>query len=58
MTQKMAEFDLKGSITYVTMLSETGIITKMTLQLNRAWKSSGEYKAGKLNSIFPMKIFI
>ena len=26
--QKMAEFDLKGSIAHVTMLGETGIITK------------------------------
>lgn len=38
--QKMAEFDLKGSIAHVTMLGETGIITKRKLyKLNRAWKS-------------------
>ena len=35
--QKMAEFDLKGSIAHVTMLGETGIITKE--ELNRAWKN-------------------
>ena len=38
--QKMAEFDLKGSIAHVTMLGETGIITKRKhCKLNRDWKS-------------------
>ena len=38
--QKMAEFDLKGSIAHVTMLGETGIITKEEhYKLNRAWKN-------------------
>ncbi len=41
-----------------TMLSETGVLPKEALQLNRAWKSLLENKAGKLDSIFPMKIFI
>ena len=32
--QKMAEFDLKGSIAHVTMLGETGIITKVLRKLS------------------------
>ena len=48
--QKMAEFDLKGSIAHVTMLGETGIITKEeALQIKQGLEELlEEYKAGKL----------
>ena len=48
--QKMAEFDLKGSIAHVTMLGETGIITKEeSLQIKQGLEELlKEYKAGKL----------
>ena len=48
--QKMAEFDLKGSIAHVTMLGETGIITKEeSLQIKQGLEELlEEYKAGKL----------
>ena len=56
----MAGFDLKGSIAHVTMLGETGIITKEeALQIKQGFEELlEEYKAGKLELIFPMKIFI
>ena len=46
----MAEFDLKGSIAHVTMLGETGIITKEeSLQIKQGLEELlKEYKAGKL----------
>lgn len=46
----MAEFDLKGSIAHVTMLGETGIITKEeALQIKQGLEELlEEYKAGKL----------
>ena len=48
--QKMAEFDLKGSIAHVTMLGETGIITKEeSLQIKQGLEELlEEYKSGKL----------
>ena len=48
--QKMAEFDLKGSIAHVTMLGESGIITKEeALQIKQGLEELlEEYKAGKL----------
>ena len=48
--QQMAEFDLKGSIAHVTMLGETGIITKEeALQIKQGLEELlEEYKAGKL----------
>lgn len=58
--QKMAEFDLKGSIAHVTMLGETGIIAQEeALQINRAWKSFWRnIRLVSWNSMFPTKIFI
>ena len=48
--QKMAEFDLKGSIAHVTMLGETGIIAQEeALQIKQGLEELlEEYKAGKL----------
>lgn len=58
--QKMAEFDLKGSIAHVTMLGETGIIAQEeALQIKQGLEELlEEYKAGKLELMFPTKIFI
>ena len=48
--QKMAEFDLKGSIAHVTMLGETGIIAKdEAAQIKEGLEELlAEYKAGKI----------
>jgi hypothetical protein len=48
--QKMAEFDLKGSIAHVTMLGETGIIAKEEANQIKAGLEEllEEYKAGKI----------
>ena len=48
--QKMAEFDLKGSIAHVTMLGETGIITKDEADQIKAGLEEllAEYKAGQI----------
>ncbi|MFC3932196.1 argininosuccinate lyase [Streptococcus dentapri] len=48
--QKMAEFDLKGSIAHVTMLGETGIITQEEARQIKAGLDEllDEYKAGQL----------
>ena len=48
--QKMAEFDLKGSIAHVIMLGETGIITKDEANQIKAGLEEllAEYKDGKI----------